>query len=51
MLEAHCVDFLECTLAGFHEEEIDENGCNQIARGKHITIPEINSRYDEWSEC
>jgi hypothetical protein len=50
MPEVHCVDFLERPLAGFHEEEIDENGCKQIARSEDIAVPEVNSRYDEWSE-
>lgn len=50
MLEVHCVHFLERTLAGFHEEEIDENGCKQIACSEDIAVPEVNSRYNEWSE-
>lgn len=50
MHDVHCVDLFETASPGFAEEEVDDNGAEEVAGGKDIAVAVVDGSGDEGSE-
>lgn len=50
MGKVHSINFLKRTLAGFHEEEIDNDSGEKITAGKDVAEAEVDGGGDESGE-
>lgn len=50
MGEVHGIDFLKSALAGFHEEEVDDDSAEEVAAGKDVAEAEVDGRGNESGE-
>ena len=50
MHDVHCVDLFETTSSGFAEEEVDDNGAEEVAGGEDIAVAVVDGSGDEGSE-
>ena len=50
MHDVHGVDFFETTSAGLAEEEVDDDGAEEVASGEDVAVAVVDGSGDEWSE-
>jgi hypothetical protein len=48
--DVHCVDFLEGAAAGFAEEEVDDDGAEEVAGGEDVAVAVVDGAGDEGGE-
>lgn len=50
MHDVHGVDFFETASPGLAQEEVHDNGAEEVAGGENIAVAVVDSSSDEWSE-
>jgi hypothetical protein len=48
--DVHCVDFLEGAAAGLAEEEVDDDGAEEVAGGEDVAVAVVDGAGDEGGE-
>lgn len=48
--DVHCVDFFQAAAAGFAEEEVDDDGAEEIAGGEDVAVAVVDGAGDEGGE-